>query len=982
MTWAARVTANKKNNAQNGSSSNLSSIDQKKDDSVVFKGEAPALTGKSNLSFGSFKEEKQFANPVPQKLSPGIQVPQKTNQAIPVAASTVLQNYPRTMSAPPKIDEQISAKMKQKPSAESVQDKSNLSNPSTNSNNNAGSNIGMQFVPANPYYYPQDMGMYAMGQFQYRFPMYYPPQQVLPNGQVTQNKSTSGNSALPPVAVKKSSAIKIKNPNTKEEVDLKAIMKDKPTTATSSASAERSLSPVKPAQPVVGTAVSPEVKVIEQPKEKFVPVPRSSAIKIVDPSKNEVVDVSEVMKKEKAQKENGLPSVDKKPQTETLVNGVTPKPALITPVASVSGPSKRSPGADSVYTAEDTLVSQGDSLDENSMSEEDGEIPEPVILTTNEGIKYPESLKAVIPNLSTKRYEKAFLMAFESLNLPKPFELPTMEELRGEEKSFKPSGGDRRSFLSGGRRSYDYSSKDKYADNKGSGRSKKGSQRQSQRGGSSRLSKVQAPVEVLVKSETAWIPHNQQKKKNEDLVEVTGRQVKGLLNKLTIEKFETVSDQIINIGIADEHILSAVISIIFEKALDEPNFGAMYALLCLRLTQKLHIAQPWTGEGLKNMFRISLINKCQQEFQKNSKWSEEDGSSAEERKARRKILESLSPEEKLKFAEEEYERAKLKRRVLGNMRFVGELFMKGLIGEKIMHSCVMQLLSSVSDPEEEDIESLCKLMTTIGAKIDHEAAKPHMETYFARITEVSNNKKLSSRIRFMLMDLIDLRKNNWKARVEVAVPKTIAEIHREAERKLAEENAEKLRMSRGGGSQKGGSARSSVSNRSMPGRSQDVRSSLSRDDQKRAQNQSKATKPILKKNSEVKEQLDVKISKNIFAALNEKETIDIPESPQLDVSAAPSTPKMTKDQAKNKIDAMIAEWWCNFDVKVLYNFMNFQEIKLTLEELGDSSYYQDVIDSFLNATMERKIRDVEKTVELFSKLSNDSIFTNEGIIKG
>ena len=55
---------------------------------------------------------------------------------------------------------------------------------------------------------------------------------------------------------------------------------------------------------------------------------------------------------------------------------------------------------------------------------------------------------------------------------------------------------------------------------------------------------------------------------------------------------------------------------------------------------------------------------------------------------------------------------------------------------------------------------------------------------------------------------------------------------------------------------------------------------------------------------------------------------------------------------------------------------------MTLEELGESSYYQVVIDSFLNASMERKIRDVEKTVELFSKLFNDSIFTSDGIIKG
>jgi hypothetical protein len=55
---------------------------------------------------------------------------------------------------------------------------------------------------------------------------------------------------------------------------------------------------------------------------------------------------------------------------------------------------------------------------------------------------------------------------------------------------------------------------------------------------------------------------------------------------------------------------------------------------------------------------------------------------------------------------------------------------------------------------------------------------------------------------------------------------------------------------------------------------------------------------------------------------------------------------------------------------------------LTLEELGSSSYNHNVIDSFLNATMERKIRDVEKTVELFSKLFTDSIFTTEQLIRG
>ena len=91
---------------------------------------------------------------------------------------------------------------------------------------------------------------------------------------------------------------------------------------------------------------------------------------------------------------------------------------------------------------------------------------------------------------------------------------------------------------------------------------------------------------------------------------------------------------------------------------------------------------------------------------------------------------------------------------------------------------------------------------------------------------------------------------------------------------------------------------------------------------------------------------------------------------------------MSNEQAKNKIDAMIAEWWCNFDMKVTETYFDYQEIKLTLEELEGSNYNSLVIDSFFNATMERKLPDVQKTVDLFSTLFNDSIFTAEELIKG
>lgn len=72
MTWAAKVAA--KNNSQPRSNG----LDQKKEESVVFKPEAAngasINVGKTNLSFGSFSDDKKLANPVPQRKNSVISV--------------------------------------------------------------------------------------------------------------------------------------------------------------------------------------------------------------------------------------------------------------------------------------------------------------------------------------------------------------------------------------------------------------------------------------------------------------------------------------------------------------------------------------------------------------------------------------------------------------------------------------------------------------------------------------------------------------------------------------------------------------------------------------------------------------------------------------------------------------------------------------------------------------------------------------------
>ena len=56
-------------------------------------------------------------------------------------------------------------------------------------------------------------------------------------------------------------------------------------------------------------------------------------------------------------------------------------------------------------------------------------------------------------------------------------------------------------------------------------------------------------------------------------------------------------------------------------------------------------------------------------------------------------------------------------------------------------------------------------MTTIGSLIDHARAKSHLDEYFTRMKSMANNEKLAIRMRFMLQEVIDLRRGGWKQRV-------------------------------------------------------------------------------------------------------------------------------------------------------------------------------------------------------------------------
>jgi translation initiation factor 4G len=104
-----------------------------------------------------------------------------------------------------------------------------------------------------------------------------------------------------------------------------------------------------------------------------------------------------------------------------------------------------------------------------------------------------------------------------------------------------------------------------------------------------------------------------------------------------------------------------------------------------------------------------------------------------------------------------------------------------MLTERIMHECVRKLLEFQGMPDEAEIESLTKLLRTIGANLDNtEKGHPMMDVYFTRINSIIELPELPSRLKFMLMDIVDLRRANWHDNREINKgPKTLEEVRAE-----------------------------------------------------------------------------------------------------------------------------------------------------------------------------------------------------------
>ncbi|KAK7714421.1 hypothetical protein SLS57_007147 [Botryosphaeria dothidea] len=334
-------------------------------------------------------------------------------------------------------------------------------------------------------------------------------------------------------------------------------------------------------------------------------------------------------------------------------------------------------------------------------------------------------------------------------------------------------------------------------------------------------------LKPLVRSSTGWVPTSLTQPAAAAVTnpgnltpDVVQRKVKAALNKMTPEKFDRISDQILEIAKQSENetdgrTLRQVIQLTFEKACDEAHWASMYAKFCKRMLETMSPAikdenvrdkngNPVLGG---NLFRKYLLNRCQEDFEQG--WEANLPMTKKEGEG----------EEAAMLSDEYYVAAAAKRKGLGLIQFIGELYKLGMLTVRIMHECVMRLLNFEGVPDESNIESLVKLLRTVGATMEaNEAGSQMIRAYFERIEKVKDTPGLPSRMHFMLLDLVDLRRCGWKSKDDAKGPKTIQEIHEEAMAAQQQAELEKMRNPpRGGRPTMGrGDARSFSGGGAMP----------------------------------------------------------------------------------------------------------------------------------------------------------------------
>lgn len=318
----------------------------------------------------------------------------------------------------------------------------------------------------------------------------------------------------------------------------------------------------------------------------------------------------------------------------------------------------------------------------------------------------------------------------------------------------------------------------------------RGAQQQRDRGGHNkrppvvRASIERVPRVTLASSKDAWKPDRQKAADNipedEAAIREVCKKVRALMNKVTPTSQIPLTQEFISYQVStNETQLAQVVEIVFDKAVEEPKFCALYAEMCK--AQVNHELNKISG---KSAFRNTILTRTQMFFQ-DKRDIDADKLAVIEKEEDPIKREAMLIEEKQKF----------RRRKFGVMAFIGHLYRNTLLSTKIVQACSFDLFASIlpkkddndkdlplkkEDIDEESIHCGLQLVETVGIMLDKskDIGPGFLDQWFHKLDAAK--PVCSNKIRFMIMNLIELRNDKWIPRKSIeSGPKKIDEIHKD-----------------------------------------------------------------------------------------------------------------------------------------------------------------------------------------------------------
>jgi hypothetical protein len=252
----------------------------------------------------------------------------------------------------------------------------------------------------------------------------------------------------------------------------------------------------------------------------------------------------------------------------------------------------------------------------------------------------------------------------------------------------------------------------------------------------------------LIESENSWSAKQKQLAKNSDSEEKSDEEIvrlmKSILNKITMKKYDTLYQQLLDCGMSTVEHVKILIDEVLEKAETQHHFIQMYCQLCMDL-HKWFVECDSTEsvdkrEARAKCFRHILLTRCQTKFQDN-----------------------LLPLDLNAVKEEDEGEAVIKHKhaVLGNIKFIA-----GLLENRMLNDVyVIRIAWELCDDSAMRLESLAAFLTAVGASFDQPdfVHHEHLQEIFMLVEEKSQDKSVAARIRFLFRDLLDLRKVGWSS---------------------------------------------------------------------------------------------------------------------------------------------------------------------------------------------------------------------------